>query len=71
MSPGLQQHKPARSNSSQSLRKGSPKRAGIKVTITTKFSERSWAKNTTDNDLLEHEAGHYLIGCLCSLEFKR
>ena len=41
------------------------------MSVTCKFLEKSWAKSTYDDDLLEHETGHYLIGCLCALEFKR
>lgn len=36
-----------------------------------KLLEKSWTKSNEYGDLLEHETGHYLIGCLCALEFKR
>lgn len=36
-----------------------------------KFQEKSWAKQKTNDLLLEHETCHYLIGCLSALEFKR
>ncbi|CAD8048559.1 unnamed protein product [Paramecium sonneborni] len=65
------QNKVARSNSSYSLKRQSPANQKIKLQVSCKFSEKSWAKSTTDNELLEHETGHYLIGCLCALEFKR
>ncbi|CAK91824.1 unnamed protein product (macronuclear) [Paramecium tetraurelia] len=34
------------------------------------LNNKSWVKNKWDR-LLEHETGHYLIGCLCALEFKQ
>ncbi|CAD8052086.1 unnamed protein product [Paramecium sonneborni] len=64
-------HKIARSNSSSSLKRQSPTRQKIKLQVSCKFLEKSWAKQTSDDELLEHETGHYLIGCLCALEFKR
>ena len=36
-----------------------------------KLLDRSWARPNKDDYLLEHETGHYLIGCLLALEFKR
>ncbi|CAD8049903.1 unnamed protein product [Paramecium primaurelia] len=65
------QQKVARSNSSSSLKRQSPARQKVKLQVICKFSDKSWAKSTSDDELLEHETGHYLIGCLCALEFKR
>ncbi|CAD8136714.1 unnamed protein product [Paramecium pentaurelia] len=65
------QHKVARSNSSFSLKRQSPTRQKIKLSVSCKFSEKSWAKSFSDAQLLEHETGHYLIGWICALEFKR
>ncbi|CAD8125361.1 unnamed protein product [Paramecium sonneborni] len=33
------------------------------------LNNKSWVKQKWDR-LLEHETGHYLIGCLCALDFK-
>ncbi|CAK91592.1 unnamed protein product (macronuclear) [Paramecium tetraurelia] len=60
-----------RSNSSSSLRKQSPSVQKIKLHVKCKLLEKSWAKSKKDDLLLEHETGHYLIGCLSALEFKR
>jgi hypothetical protein len=37
--------------------------------VYVKVSEKSWAKSHNDK-LLSHETGHYIIGCLCAIEFK-
>jgi len=35
-------------------------------------NKRSWVKaDRKSDDLLEHEQGHYYIGCLCALTFKK
>ena len=34
------------------------------------LSDRCWVRNKWPR-LLEHETGHYIIGCLCALEFKK
>ncbi|CAD8179024.1 unnamed protein product [Paramecium octaurelia] len=34
------------------------------------LNNKSWVKTKWDR-LLEHETGHYLIGCLCALDFKQ
>lgn len=34
------------------------------------MKDKSWRKVEIDH-LLFHEQGHYLIGCLCALEFQR
>lgn len=40
------------------------------VVACVEVSPRSWSRNEKQNDkLLQHEYGHYLIGCLCALEF--
>ena len=43
-----------------------------KVTVSPTISARSWKKEYSINnsDLLRHEYGHYLIGCLCALDFQ-
>lgn len=33
-------------------------------------NKTSWVRHESDW-LLSHEQGHYLIGCLCALEFKK
>lgn len=40
------------------------------VIANVNVSNKSWVKKKSDW-LLSHEQGHYLIGCLCALEFKR
>ncbi|CAD8071679.1 unnamed protein product [Paramecium sonneborni] len=60
-----------RSNSSSAIRKQSPNGHKIKLSVKCKFLEKSWAKSKKDELLLEHETGHYLIGCLSALEFKK
>lgn len=35
-----------------------------------KVSDKSWVvKSLKESSLLAHEAGHYVIGCLCALDF--
>ena len=35
-----------------------------------KVSDKSWVvKSLKEAELLAHEAGHYIIGCLCALDF--
>lgn len=58
-----------RSKSSSSIKRNS--RGKVTLVVNCKLLEISWAKATFDDDLLEHETGHYLLGCLCALEFKR
>jgi hypothetical protein len=40
------------------------------VKATARVLSKSWVANE-DLKLLEHEYGHYLIGCLCALEFEK
>lgn len=42
----------------------------LDVNIKVNMNPKSW-KKTEYEELLQHETGHYLIGCLCALEFKR
>ncbi|KRX09437.1 hypothetical protein PPERSA_01637 [Pseudocohnilembus persalinus] len=43
----------------------------VEVNVDVKIQENSWAREQIDNELLHHEWGHYLIGCLCALDFKK
>lgn len=39
-------------------------------TLWVKVSDKSWVvKSLKEQSLLHHETGHYIIGCLCALEF--
>ncbi|KAL4479914.1 hypothetical protein ABPG74_020430 [Tetrahymena malaccensis] len=40
------------------------------INVSVKISNKSWVRKQTDY-LLSHEQGHYLIGCLCALDFKQ
>jgi len=42
----------------------------IKVNIKVELKDKSWTTKF-NNHLLNHEQGHYLIGCICALEFKK
>lgn len=42
----------------------------VKVIINTVLSNKSWVRHQ-HSLLLDHERGHYLLGCLCALEFKK
>ncbi|CAK71135.1 unnamed protein product (macronuclear) [Paramecium tetraurelia] len=63
--------KSSRSNSNSTLMKQQSPRQQLNVLVCCKLLEKSWTKSDQYDDLLEHETGHYLIGCLCALEFKR
>ncbi|KAL4435270.1 hypothetical protein ABPG74_017362 [Tetrahymena malaccensis] len=40
------------------------------ITAQPKIKSNSWCRYKT-KDLLHHETGHYIIACLCTLEFKK
>ncbi|CAD8049786.1 unnamed protein product [Paramecium sonneborni] len=61
----------SRSNSNNVLKKEQISKQKFNIQVTCKLLEKSWTKSNQYDDLLEHETGHYLIGCLCALEFKR
>lgn len=42
----------------------------IKLDVTCQLKNNSWVKRKEDR-LLAHERGHYLIGWICALEFKK
>ncbi|CAD8053868.1 unnamed protein product [Paramecium primaurelia] len=63
--------KSSRSNSNSALMKQQSPRQSLNILVYCKLMEKSWTKSNQYDDLLEHETGHYLIGCLCALEFKR
>jgi hypothetical protein len=41
----------------------------LQVSSWTVLSSKSWVKLKIPR-LLEHETGHYILGCLCALDFK-
>ncbi|CAD8051050.1 unnamed protein product [Paramecium sonneborni] len=61
----------SRSNSNHAFKKEQLLKQQLNIQVTCKLLEKSWTKSNQYDDLLEHETGHYLIGCLCALEFKR
>jgi hypothetical protein len=42
----------------------------VKLTVNINLHTDSWVR-VPSKELLEHERGHYLIGSLCALEFKK
>lgn len=40
------------------------------INVNVKITNKSWVRYKTEY-LLSHEQGHYLIGCLCALDFKK
>lgn len=51
------------------MKKSNNIRYKLTINAWCSLNNKSWVKNKWDR-LLEHETGHYLIGCLCALEFK-
>ena len=46
-------------------------RVNLELKVSIKLEDKSWTKQKEDNCLLKHEQGHFNIGLLCALEFKK